>query len=53
MSISEVKKGFKMGFPVVIGYAPVVLFVNPEDFLFLKHLHFHFLFMQVQVSSWE
>lgn len=23
MDISEVKKGFKMGFPVVIGYVPV------------------------------
>ena len=25
MNISEVKKGFKMGFPVVIGYAPVAV----------------------------
>ena len=57
MNISEVKKGFKMGFPVVIGYAPVAaafgLICKSGGFSLLKHLHFHFSFLQEQVSLWE
>lgn len=57
MNKDEIKNGIKIGFPIVIGYAPVAatfgLVCKSAGFSLLKLLPFRFLFLQGQANLWQ